>query len=237
MNKTALVIRHQKSVHLGILADILKNNNFDIHQIDLYKNDISKINPLDHDIVISLGGGFGAYNTEQYPYLKTEVEFLKKRIEADKPTLGICLGAQMIAAALGAKVYVGSQGMELGWKPLNVNEQGQNSPVRHFDGELTQMMFSHGDTFDLPEGTTLLASTPQYSNQAFTYGKNIMALQFHPEVDIDVVEEFLILLVGKLSGSNTLYDIHQIRKDTKENADIMKEQTSKFFKEWLEVIE
>ncbi len=142
----------------------------------------------------------------------------------------------MIAAALGAKVYVGSQGMELGWKPLNVNEQGQNSPVRHFDAELTKLMFSHGDTFDLPKGATLLASTPQYQNQAFTYGKNIMALQFHPEVDIDMVEEFLILLVGKLSTSDPIADIHKIRKDTKENAEIMKDQTSKFFKEWLDSI-
>jgi len=233
MNKTALVIRHQRSVHIGTFADILKENNVDIHQIDIYKEDISKINPTEHDIVIILGGVFGAYDTKEYPYLADEIEFLRKRIKTDKPTLGICLGAQTIAAALGAKVFVGKQGLELGWKALSINEAGQNTPVRHFDGELTQMMFSHGDTFDLPKGATLLASTDQYPNQAFTYGKNTLALQFHPEVDIDVVEEFLMLSVGKLSGSDPLADIHHIREQTKKNVAKLKEQTSKFLHEWL----
>ena len=141
-----------------------------------------------------------------------------------------------LAAALGANVYPGKQGFELGWAPLTIHDEGQSSPVRHFDPALTQMFFSHGDTFDFPEGAVLLASTEQYSNQAYRYGKNILALQFHPEIDEGLAEEFLILLAVKLSGANPPADIHQLREQTKDNIEALKLQASKFLSEWLQTI-
>ena len=233
MNKTALVIRHQSSVHLGTFAETLALNNINIRYVDTYKDDINEIDPLEHDYVILLGGVFGVYNQDEYPVLKDELAFVKKRIDADKPLLGVCLGSQMIAAALGADVYPGKQGFELGWKPLTIHDEGQNSPIRHFDPALTQMFISHGDTFDLPEGAVLLASSDQYPHQAYSYGNNILAVQFHPEVDEGLAEEFLILLVSKLTDSTDM-DIHTIRAQTTENIGNLKAQTSKFLSEWLQ---
>lgn len=236
MKKTALVIRHQSCIHLGTFADTLAQNDIETQYIDTFKDDIRNADPLEHDYVIVLGGVFGVYNQDTYPVLKDELAFIKKRIDANKPLLGVCLGSQLIASALGADVYPGKQGFELGWAPLTIHEEGRNSPVRHFDPALTQMFISHGDTFDLPEGAVLLASSQQYANQAYSYGKNILAVQFHPEVDEGLAEELLILLAVKLSGGNPPADIHQVREQTKKNIEALKRQTSKFLNEWLQTI-
>tara|TARA_R110001592_G_scaffold3525_12_gene19924 strand:- start:21010 stop:21723 length:714 start_codon:yes stop_codon:yes gene_type:complete len=233
MKKTALIIIHQSSVHLGSFTNVLKQNDFDVQPVYTYKDDITVIDPLAHDVVVMLGGSFGVYNQNEFPVLKNELAFLKARIAADKPTIGICLGSQMIAAALGAKVYVGEKGQEFGWLPLTATDAGQNSPIKHLDSAHTQMFFSHGDTFDLPEGAVLLASSELYKNQAYSYGKNIIATQFHPEVETDIVEEFLIKHANDLSGPNPIADVHQIRIDTKNYIDTLKTQTSKFLNEWL----
>ncbi|PCI96865.1 MAG: glutamine amidotransferase [Alphaproteobacteria bacterium] len=237
MKKTALILRHSSSIHLGSVAEVLACNNYGIKHLDTFKDDIQCVDPLIHDIVIILGGAFGVYNQEEYPFIRHELEFLKKRITKDKPTLGICLGAQMIAAALGANVYLGKSGFDLGWAPLILNDKGRETPIRHLGSDLTHMFFSHGDTFDLPDGATLLASSKIYTNQAYSYGKNIIATQFHPEVDAYLVEELLSLLVGHLTGSNRVADIHQIRQDTKSYSEILKIQTSKFLNEWLQTVE
>ncbi len=233
MKKTALILRHLTPIDLGSLTNVLQDNDIAYEYVDTFKQDIKAFDPLAHDIVIILGGTCGVYNQTEYPYLKDELDFIKARIEADRPTLGICLGSQMIAAALGADVYPGKQGTELGWAPLEVNEAGANTPIRHFDSNATQCFFSHGDTFDLPEGVTLLASSTMYPHQAFTYGKNIIATQFHPEVDVSLVEEILMLQVGKLHGENAIADIHKIRQETLANIETYKTQTAKFLNEWI----
>lgn len=236
MKKTVLAIRHLTSIDLGSLEEVLKQNNLTVRYFDTFKEDIRCVDPMEHDVVIVLGGIFGAYNQEEYPFLKDEISFLKQRIDADKPTLGICLGAQMIAAALGAEVYPGEQGFELGWAPLTLNAEAQNTPIRHFTPALTQMFFSHGDTFDLPEGATLLASSDMYKNQAYQYGQNILATQFHPEVDNNLVQEFLTMLVGQVTGHHPSANIHDIRTDTNRYIKALKTQTSKYVTEWLQKV-
>ncbi|MGH1374999.1 MAG: glutamine amidotransferase-related protein [Alphaproteobacteria bacterium] len=236
MKKTALVLRHLSAIDLGSLAGVLELHEITYEYVDTFKQDIKTYDPLAYDVVIVLGGTCGVYNQNEYPFLKDEIEFIKARIDADRPTLGICLGCQMIAAALGANVYPGKQGVELGWVPLDVNERGQKTPIKYFEESETQCFFSHGDTFDMPEGATLLASTDMYPHQAFTYGNNIMATQFHPEVETSLIEEILILQVSKLSGENTIADIHQIRKDTHTHVATYKAQTEKFLNAWIDMV-
>ncbi len=108
--------------------------------------------------------------------------------------------------------------------------------MRHLSEANTQMFFSHGDTFDLPKGATLLASSAMYRNQAFSYGQNILATQFHPEVKRGFVYELLINHVGKLTGENPVADIDGIRKNTERYIDTLGMQTGLFFGEWLDQV-
>ncbi len=236
MAKTALVIRHATSINLHSLASVLRDNDVSVRYVDVFKDDISAYDPQKDDLVIVLGGAMGVPDQDAYPFLRDEIAFLKERLAHDLPTLGICLGAQIISAALGAKVYPGKQGFELGWAPLTLTQEGQGTPVKHFSADQTQMFFSHGDTFDLPEGAVLLASSEMYPNQAYTYGKNVLATQFHPEVECGFINELLGMHVAKLTGPSPVADIHKIRSDTHQYASQLERQASKFLTEWLEMV-
>jgi GMP synthase (glutamine-hydrolysing) len=135
-----------------------------------------------------LGGPIGAYDEELYPFLTGEIRLIAARLQEGKPVLGICLGAQLMARALGARVYPGPA-KEIGFKPLTLTQEGEgllaplvDQPVLHW----------HGDTFDLPSGAVLLAKTDICAQQAFSYGRHGMAFQFHPEAREKGFERWLI---------------------------------------------
>ncbi|MES9852164.1 MAG: glutamine amidotransferase [Candidatus Thiodiazotropha sp. L084R] len=182
------VIRHLAFENLGLFAEVLRARGYNVKTYDAGIDDLAA--PIQSsDLVIVLGGPIGVYEQDRYPFLALEKEALSLRISLDRPTLGICLGAQLIAAAAGAKVYSGKI-KEIGWGKLKITEAGMNSclatlleiPVLHW----------HGDTFNLPDGATLLAGNEHYPHQAFSLGTNILGLQFHPEVDISHIEQWLI---------------------------------------------
>jgi GMP synthase (glutamine-hydrolysing) len=129
-----------------------------------------------------MGGPMAVYECAEHPWITHEIERIAARIVADRPTLGVCLGAQMIAAAMGAEVYPGPV-KEIGFAPISLNEAGLASPLSHLAD--LPLLHWHGDTFDLPEGTELLASTSLYRRQAFRRGRNLLALQCHPEMGED----------------------------------------------------
>ncbi|MFT3749698.1 MAG: type 1 glutamine amidotransferase [Agriterribacter sp.] len=134
----------------------------------------------DIDWLIVMGGPMGVYDNEAYKWLDTEKAFIKQCIDADKMVIGICLGAQLIAAALGAKVYPNTE-KEIGWFPVQLTEKGKRSSwFNDFPGTFTVLHW-HGDTFDLPEEAELLVKTNVCINQAFAYQSNVLALQFHFE--------------------------------------------------------
>src|SRR5579885_2849884 len=177
--KTATAIRHVHFEDLGTLGAILEDCGYRVRYADACVDDIGALDPTADSLVIVLGGPIGAYEENLYPVLKDELKLLEKRLAASRPTLGICLGAQMMARALGARVYPGG-GKEIGWAPLLLSEAGRASclaplgdaPVLHW----------HGDTFDLPKGAVHLASTPRYRQQAFAWQRHGLALQCHIEV-------------------------------------------------------
>lgn len=185
MSKNILVVRHMYSADLCSLETIFREHGFTITKVEGYSTDISKINPLSYDAVIVLGGSMGVYQADLFPYLHDEMALIRTCVAADHPMLGICLGAQLTAGALGQKVYPGTAGRESGFKDIELTAAGHQSPFRHFAKEKTKIFQWHGDTFDLPPEATLLASSAQYQNQAFQVGTNIFATQFHPEVNYD----------------------------------------------------
>ncbi len=171
------------SADLCSLETIFTELDFKITKVEGFSTDISQLNPLDYDAVIVLGGAMGVYQSDLFPYLNDEMDLIRKCVAADHPMLGICLGAQLTAGALGQNVYKGAAGKETGFMDIELTNDAKTTPFQHFDPLKTKIFQWHGDTFDLPPEAILLASSPQYKNQAFRIGKNIFATQFHPEID------------------------------------------------------
>jgi GMP synthase (glutamine-hydrolysing) len=186
--RTALILRHDSAIGLGNLGPVLEEHGYDLVTVDAPHADVAALDALAPDVVVVLGGDEGAYETDTYPYLADEIALLRERIAAEAPIFGVCLGAQLLAAALDAPVYQGPR-KEVGWLGVDVTEVGASSPVRHARG--IRFVQWHGDTFDLPEGVERLASSPAYENQAFARGDWLLAVQFHPEVTSEIHEDWL----------------------------------------------
>lgn len=186
--RQAIAIRHLAFEDLGLLGPLLEENGFATRYIDAGLDPIDTTEVAAADLLVVLGGPIGAYEEEKYPFLAAELQAIEQRLQADRPTLGICLGAQLMARTLGARVYPGPA-KEIGFAGLSLSEAGRRSCLRHLDGG--PVLHWHGDTFDLPEGATHLASTPICENQAFSIGRSL-ALQFHAEVDTRRLEAWLI---------------------------------------------
>ena len=180
-SKTALAIRHVPFEDLGTLAAVLADHGYAIAYKVAGIDTLAAIDPAGPDLLIVLGGPIGAYEEDAYPFVLDELRLLERRLATDLPTLGICLGAQLMTRALGARVYPGPQ-KEIGWSPLTLTEAGSRSCLRCLSPERTPVLHWHGDTFDLPDGATRLASTEVCENQAFSWGSRALALQFHAEV-------------------------------------------------------
>ena len=134
------------------------------------------------DGLVVLGGVMDADETDDYPHLLATMDLLRDAADREAPALGICLGAQLAAAALGGRAYPGPAGEELGWAKVELTEAGRADPVTGALTEPAELFEWHHDTFDPPPGATLLASGAVYPSQAFRLG-SVVAVQFHPEVD------------------------------------------------------
>ncbi|RMG41216.1 MAG: type 1 glutamine amidotransferase [Candidatus Dadabacteria bacterium] len=137
----------------------------------------------DFDMLVILGGTMSAWEDDKFPWLADERVFIKEAISSGIKTLGICLGSQLIASAMGARVYKNSE-KEIGWFPVRLSEAGQKSFLGECLPEEFMALHWHGDTFDLPEEAVLLASSTACKNQAYLIGEHVLALQFHLEFDI-----------------------------------------------------
>lgn len=186
--RQAIAIRHLAFEDLGLLGPLLEAKGFAIRYIDAGLEPIDAAEVAGTDLLVVLGGPIGAYEDDKYPFLTPELRAIQRRLEADRPTLGICLGAQLMARALGARVYPGPA-KEIGFAGLSLSDAGRRSCLVHLGNG--PVLHWHGDTFDLPAGATNLASTRICENQAFSIGRSL-ALQFHAEVDSRRLEAWLI---------------------------------------------
>lgn len=191
MNRQLVALRHLPFEDLDALGPLFEAQGFNLQYIDTpVERDFVQA-ALDADLLVVLGGPIGVYDREDYPFLADEIDAVRTRLLAGRPVLGICLGAQIMAAALGAKVYPGQNGKELGWSALSLTEAGMRSPLAAL-APGRPVLHWHGDTFDLPEGAELLAGTGRYPHQAFAWGRHALALQFHIEVTAPGLERWLV---------------------------------------------
>lgn len=194
--RSCLAVRHLAFEDLGGFLPTLATRGYDITYREAGIDRLARPDWLAPDLVVVLGGPIGAYETDRYPWLADEVAGLQARLAARLPTLGVCLGAQLMAAALGARVFPGPA-KEIGWSPLTLSPAGQDSPLAALAGHA--VLHWHGDTFELPAGAERLASTPLTPNQAFAVGSTALGLQFHAEVDPARIEAWLVGHAGELT--------------------------------------
>ena len=175
-----LVLRHVQAEGLGLLANVLRERGIHHRYLDLPRGD-----PAPRDLrgvggLIVLGGPMAVYEGARYPFLATEAELVERALTAGRPVLGVCLGAQLIAQVLGARVYAGER-REVGWAPVTLTDDGRDDLVFGVLEPTLTVFHMHGDTYELPPDAKNLARSPLYEQQAFRWGDLVYGLQFHLE--------------------------------------------------------
>lgn len=187
--KTALALRHIHFEDLGTLEPLLRARGFEVRYLDPTGDDLSAVDAATSDLLVVLGGPIGAFDETVYPFLSAELSLIAQRLACGRPLLGICLGAQLIARALGAQVApMGHK--EIGFGELTLTDAGRASPLAPLVG--VPVLHWHGDRFELPADATLLASTDRCAHQAYAVGDTILGLQFHLEADAGLIERWLV---------------------------------------------
>lgn len=228
--KTAVVFRHVPFEDLDSLSETLLAKGYRWRCIDTPVQSLSSFDALKDDLLIVLGGPIGVYEQHLYPFLETELRIIRERLAAGKPVLGICLGAQLMASALGA--HVASMGVkEIGYAPVTVSDSApayfaplHNLPVLHW----------HGDSFEIPESGTLLASSDVCENQAFSVGDFALGFQFHLEVTAAGLESWLVGHASELSHAGV--DPRTLREDATRYSARLSSAARQVVGHWLDAL-
>lgn len=185
---TAAIIQHVGFEDLGNWAPVLREHGFDVRWCQAGVADLTDPALREVELLIVLGAPISV-NDPVFGFLAAERDVVGARLEADRPTIGICLGAQLMAVALGGHVRAMPE-KEIGFAPLQLTAEGATSELGELHG--LPVLHWHGEQATLPTGATLLATTAGCQNQAFTVGRNGLALQFHPEIEPAEFERWLI---------------------------------------------
>lgn len=229
MTRTAVAIRHIHFEDLGTLEPLLQSRGYTVRYVDATVENLQAVNALEPDLLVVLGGPIGAFDDEQYPFVADEADLVGRRLASQQPILGICLGAQLIARALGAKVYaLGTK--EIGFGALQLTDDGRDSVLAALGD--TPVLHWHGDQFDIPAGATRLAGTAVGANQAFSLGDRVLGLQFHLEADTRFLERWLVGHANELGQAGI--DPRALRGDAQQVQERLAAASSAVFAAWLD---
>lgn len=208
---SVLILKNIKSEGPGTIEDFVREQGTLYKVIDLEREGVPDSGAF--DTLVMMGGPMSVNDEGRYPYITREIELVKEFIAQGKRVFGVCLGAQIMARALGANVYVGPA-KEIGWHDIELTEDGIRDPLMNKlaihprSGDFWRrfsVFHWHGETFDIPLGAVRLAKSEIYPNQAFRYGREVFAFQFHIEVKKEMIYEWL---------ENEQVDKERLRKQT-----------------------
>lgn len=222
---TALVIRHVHFEDLGLLEALLLSRGYEIRYHDVAEPLVA---PLAlPSLLIVLGGPIGAFDDSDYPFLRDELHLIKRQLDAQQPILGICLGAQLLARALGANVQA-MAAKEIGFAPLSLTPAGEASELGALAG--VPVLHWHGDQFAVPAGARLLAETSACP-QAFAFGEHALGLQFHLEVQPARIEQWLVGHAHELSSLGL--SPQKLRDQARANGERLGAAAKQCLEQWL----
>ena len=231
--RSAVALRHVAFEDLGLLAPVMEREGWDVSFREAAVDDLPHESIRNANLLVVLGGPIGAYETDAYPFLKSEIALIEHRLSRDLPTLGICLGNQLMAKALGSRVFAGHV-KEIGWGNIELTSEGASSCLNTLGDADAVVLHWHGDSFDLPKGAQLLASNTHYENQAFAYGRNALALPFHLETDPRQLEEWYVGHTVELAAAKI--SVTELRAATSKFANGLASQADQVFTRWLREI-
>jgi GMP synthase-like glutamine amidotransferase len=203
-------LQHVPFEDVEYLGNWAKKNGVHLDRTRLYEDDPYP-SLSDFDVLIIMGGPMGVYDEQKYPWLKIEKAYIRKAIHDNKIVVGICLGAQLIATVLGAKVYQNSF-KEIGWFPVHKTPQTHNTSLGKIFPESFMAFHWHGDTFDIPKGAVHLTESKACKNQAFVYQNRVIALQFHLESTQSSIESLIQNCRDELISAPFIQTADQIRE-------------------------
>ena len=227
--KRAVALQHVAFEDLGTLHPLLLAQGW---QVQVLQAGVDALDAAeDADLLVVLGGPISVNDGSAYPFLADSIALLQRRLQQQRPTLGICLGAQLMARALHADVAP-TGGKEIGFAPLLLTDEGQRSPLQALQG--IPVLHWHGETFTLPDGALRLAATPACAQQAFAIGHHLLALQCHPEVDATRIDTWLIGHADELQRAGI--DPRALREQAHRYAAPLAAAARDLFAAWLDAL-
>ncbi len=227
-----LLIKHIEIEGPGLIEYCLRHGNIPYQILNLETEiHFPKLNDLTH--IVLLGGPMNVYEEDRYPFLREEGLFIKEAIQRGKSILGICLGAQLIAKALGAKVFKAPM-KEIGWYDVSLTKIGSKDSLFSTFPNTFPVFQWHQDTFELPRGGKLIATSPSVPHQAFRYGEKVFGLQFHLEVTEEMIQEWMRTYEEELKGYQPpLFSKLKILTDTDMQIETYTRRGMKFLRDFL----
>ncbi len=229
-----LVFQHVSHEILGTLDPLIRESGFRIRYINFGRHPDADPSLDGYDGLIVLGGPMNVDEVRTHPHLHTEVKLIDSAIDKGIPVLGICLGGQLVAKALGAKVKKNPK-KEIGWYDVSPTHNGKRDPLIGGFNKVEKIFQWHGDTFDIPRGATHLATSPLCENQAFRYRDNVYGFQFHLEVDEKMIARWLRVSANKKEIEETKGEIDPdlIKKDTPLHIERLTDLSNSTFGEFI----
>jgi GMP synthase (glutamine-hydrolysing) len=235
--KKLLVVQHVPHEILGTLNPLLKRAGFRIRYVNFGRHPDADPSLEGYHGLVVLGGPMSANATDQFPHLTTELKLIEQAMKKSLPVLGVCLGAQLIAKTLGARVFPNEE-KEIGWYDVTPTQDARDDPLlAEFNG--TEKIFQwHGDTFDIPNSAVHLAFSPLCANQAFRYGANVYGLQFHLEVDEPMIHRWLRVPENRseIASVHGKIDPDRIEKETPGYIQRLHELSDRVFSELIKLL-
>ena len=231
----ALALEHLVSNSVGVYGDVLLDRGIEVNRVRL---DLGEPLPdwRDYDLLVVMGGGMSAYEDHLYPWLAAEKRAIREAVEAGLPYFGVCLGSQLLASALGARVFKGPE-PELGVSPVLLCDAARSDPVfRGFPPDL-EVFEWHSDTFDLPEGAVRLARSSRYENQAIRFGQTAYAIQCHLETSLKDVQHWFDAWPSLGETFETRYgrgSLAEFLKEYERSVPLLQQTARRLFSSWLE---
>lgn len=233
MTKPILIIQNDAKEGAGLLASLTNVRGIPQETILGDKADYAVLKAEDYGALVILGGAQSAYETDAYPFLKQEMELCKDFIGEGKPIAGFCLGAQIMACALGGSVHPGEK-KEIGWYDLHLTKDASADPLFSGHPETLLAYHFHGDVIEMPPGATNLAYSDLTKCQLFRFGNSAYGFQYHAEADLPLIQDMCTNNATYMADNG--FDHELIVRQSEQCIPRFEQENEKVFSRWLDLV-